>query len=98
MSDHINKNAAPCAGVAYPHNSFTREFNYTYKPMEESKFADRLEAVQEELESLKKSPEYRQMLQSGYAQRCDVSLADAIMAVQECFNEYYVNEVCLNSK
>ncbi len=59
-------------------------------------FADRLEAIEEEIKSLIKTPEYRQMLQSGYNNRVDLTLGDALLAVQECFNEYYVNEVCLS--
>ncbi len=57
-------------------------------------FGDRLEAIEKELKSLIESPEYRQMLKSGYSDRADLSLGDALLAVQECFNEHYVNSVC----
>ena len=60
-------------------------------------FGDRLEAIEEEIKNLIKSPEYRQMLKSGYNNRADLSLGDALLAVQECFNEYYVNSVVEDS-
>ncbi len=70
----------------------------TDTPIPVDSFADRLEAIEEKLRTLIKTPEYQQMLQSGYNNRVDLSLGDALLAVQECFNEYYVNEVCLDSK
>ncbi len=60
-------------------------------------FGDRLEAVEEEIKNLIKSPEYRQMLKSGYNNRADLSLGDALLAVQECFNEYYVDSIVEDS-
>ncbi len=65
-------------------------------PIPVESFADRLEAIEEELKSLIKTPEYRQMILNGYIKRADLGLGDALLAVQECFNEYYVNEVCLS--
>ena len=70
----------------------------TDTPIPIDSFANELEAVEEKLRTLIKTPEYRQMLQSGYNNRVDLTLGDALLAVQECFNEYYVNEVCLDSK
>ncbi len=70
------------------------ETKNTTQPVDTKNFANRLEAVEEELKSLMKTPEYRQMLKSGYNDRADLSLGDALLAVQECFNEHYVNSVC----
>ena len=72
------------------------EIQNTTQPVDTNNFADRLSAVEEELKSLIETPEYRQMLKSGYNDRADLSLGDALLAVQECFNEYYVDSVCEN--
>ena len=70
--------------------------NLTTLPDNSTGFCDRLEAIEEEIKSLIESPEYREMLKSGYNDRADLSLGDALLAVQECFNEYYVDSVCEN--
>ncbi len=62
----------------------------TETPIPVDSFLNELEAVEEKLKTLMGTPEYRQMLQSGYNNRADLSLGDALLAIQECFNEYYV--------
>ncbi|HIK27969.1 MAG: hypothetical protein N3E45_17060 [Oscillatoriaceae bacterium SKW80] len=59
----------------------------------DTSFSEQLESVEEALKQLINSPEYQQMLAKGYVGRCDVSLGDALMGVQECFNEYQLSQV-----
>jgi len=68
----------------------------TNEPIPIKSFADRLEVIEEELRLLIQTPEYRQMILNGYIKRADLGLGDALLAVQQCFNEYYVNEICLS--
>lgn len=58
----------------------------TNEPIPVKSFADRLEAIEEELRLLIQTPEYRQMLLTGYIKRADLGLGDALLAVQQCFN------------
>lgn len=51
-------------------------------------FLEALQIVRNQVKALIASSEYQKLLSTGYLERCDIPLQGAVMAVEECSQDY----------